>query len=114
MRVIYQKLNYRIIEVLDEVTTFEDLIGDCFCPVTNPEIDKGALESDLRKFKRRWDSESVYGYIVQQWNPEIDCGWEEIEACYGFLGTYDKGAEDYNHDIVEEFKGLIDSQKNNY
>lgn len=113
MKVIYQKLNYRIVEVLDERTTFEDLIGEGYCPIANPDIDKDALDSDLRKFKRRWENESVYGYVVEQWDPEIDGGWTCVESCFGFLGQYKKDAEGHDHYIVQEFKELIDSQKNN-
>jgi len=114
MRIVYQKLNYRIIEIKDEVTTFEYLKGDCFCPIANSDIDKDALASDLRKFERRFNSESIYGYIVQKWNHEIGMGWEEIDSCYGFLGQYQEDAENYDHYIVQEFKEKIDSQKGNF
>ncbi len=113
MKVIYQKLNYRIIEVTDEVTTLEDLVGDSYNPDANPDIDKETLASDFRKFMRRYDSESCYGYVVEQWNPEIGHGWENIESCFGFLGQYQQGAENYDHYIVQEYKQLIDSQKGN-
>lgn len=111
MKVIYQKLRFRIIEVIDECTTFEDLIGDCYSPDANPDIDKETLASDLRKFMRRYDSECVYGYELQEWNSEIDGGWTHLDSCYGFLGQYQKNAESYDHYIIQEYIDQINNVK---
>lgn len=108
MRIIYKNKDYRIIEVQDLDTTLEDLCGDCYKTETNPDISPETLASDYRKFKRRYDSESVYGYVVEKWNPEIDSGWTKVDSCYGFLGEYAQGAEDYDHYIVDEMKNTIE------
>jgi len=94
----------RIIEVIDEVSTIEDLVGDCFNLEVNTDIDTKQLEIDFVKFKRSIEDDGVYGYISETWNAAPDCGWEHADSCFGFIGQYEQGAEGYDHYIVDELK----------
>lgn len=108
-RVVYETENkvWRIREVLDMVTTFDDLCGDSFKPECNPDIDADDLARDLAKFKQRWLYEGTFGYILERWNPEPSVGYEHVDSCYGFVGEYSEGAESYDHYVINEFKQTI-------
>lgn len=103
-RVLFTEGPYRIVEIPDETYRLEDLKGDCFNPEVNTDIDPKDLRRDELKFERRVNDDGVFGYILERWNPEIGHGWEHIDSCFGFIGSYTEGAEDYEHYIVEEFK----------
>jgi hypothetical protein len=106
-RLIYQKNNYRIIEVVDLDATFKDLAGDSFNPEYIKDIDPKQLEIDAKKFRQQIDDDGIFGYILQEWNPEVDQGWERRDSCFGFVGQYNEYAENYDHYIVKEMKQTI-------
>ncbi len=101
-RIIYQKDNFRIVEVPDEVSTFADLCGDSFSPKDNPSIEPEILKRDEQKFTRKVENEGIFGYILERWNPEIGEGWEDVSSFFGFVGAYQEGAESYEHYIIKE------------
>jgi hypothetical protein len=93
---------YRIIELFDEAYNLENLKGDCFNPEVNTDIDAELLAKDERRFEQRVHNEGVFGYVLEKWNPEAGKGYEHIDSCWGFVGQYEAGAEDYEHYIVKE------------
>lgn len=111
-RLIHIEGPFRIIEVIDECTLLEDLKGDCYNPEVNPDIDADVLKRDERKFERHVDEFGVFGYVLEQWNPEIDKGWQHVDSCFGFVGQYQDGAEDYDHYIIDELKRQIKGVQN--
>jgi len=97
----------RILEVSAETFSMDDLKGDCFSPEANPDIDAEVLKRDEIKFERLVENEGVYGYVLEKWNPEPGSGYEDVTACWGFVGQYAEGDETFEHYIVAEFKTLI-------
>jgi hypothetical protein len=106
-RIIYTSGPYRITEVPDDHTRIDDLLGDYYCPVANPDLDAKQLEIDKKKMINRINEEGVFGYVLEKWNPDIDMGWEHIDSCWGFVGQYQENALDYDHYIVNELKSQI-------
>lgn len=102
MKTIYRKGNYRIIEVIDDYFDIEHLKGDSFNPEINKDIDSEILKKQELDFERKAELEGIYGYELQLWNPEIDCGWEFVDSCWGFVGQYDE--TNNPHYIVDELK----------
>lgn len=111
-RTVYetQDKTFRILEVVDECTRYEDLVGDCFNPAVNHDIDAEVLKRDEARFKRRWLDEGTFGYVLERWNPAPGAGYEHVDSCYGFVGSYQEGAEGYDHYIVAELKSQIERQ----
>jgi hypothetical protein len=89
----------RILEIADNSWTWEELKGDCFDFKTNPDMEPEELSREEKEFELKVLSEGVYGYVLQKWNPEIGCGWETKDSCFGLVGTH----EENGHDIVDEF-----------
>ena len=99
MRVIYQKDSHRIIEEHDEDSTFEDLAGDSFKSGCNPTVMIELLLDDAKEFRERIETEGVFGYVLEKWNPDIDRGWEHVDSCFGFVGRYDEDKN--NHCLIK-------------
>ena len=108
MRLIWEKENYRIIEMPDNHVSLDDLKGNMFCSETNPDVSD--LIEQEQDFERLVESEGVFGYTLQRWDPEVDQGWCQVDAVWGFVGSYKPELEAYNHYIVEELIKL--SEKN--
>jgi len=55
----------------------------------------------------------VYGFLVEEWNPEVGCGWETVDSCGGFYGSdmKENGILDY---IPEELHHLVDEVEIEY
>jgi hypothetical protein len=98
--ILYQVGPFRIIEVLDETYSLDNLKGDCFNPIENPDIDADELKKQELAFEREVDNEGVFGYVLQVWNPEVDAGWEHVDSCFGFVGAFNR--ESNNHYIFDE------------
>jgi hypothetical protein len=105
--IIYKVDGYRICEILVEYYSLNDLMGDSFCPIVNPDIDPIQLKEEREEFIKSVEELGVYGYQLEKWNPAIDAGWEIVDSCSGFVGTH----EDSNHYIVDEFKKQIEGEK---
>lgn len=101
--VIFKSGIYRIIEVLDEFWDMEDLQGDVFDPEVNP-LGAEILSIGEKELEDKIYDIGVYGYVLQEWNSAVGCGWECIESCYGFVGQY---SEKNNHYIVGEYKERV-------
>ena len=106
--VIYQTERYRIVECFDSCTyRWDELKGDCYDPKHNPDIDPAELKQQERDFEDLVRNEGVFGYELQRWNPNPDCGWEHVDSCFGFVGRYSETDERFNHYIVAELKAQI-------
>ena len=99
--IIFEQGNYRILEVVDECSTMDDLKGECFDPKVNPDVPADQLREEERDFECRIDHEGVFGYVLERWNPEIGIGWEHVDSCWGFVGQHSDTNEHY---IVDELK----------
>lgn len=109
--IIYQKDNYRIIEMLDEHYDMEDLKGDCFNAEYITDIEPANLKQKEIDFEQIVNIEGVYGYELQVWDSGIDKGWTHVDSCWGFVGAFDANSEYHNHFIVDELKSQIESKK---
>ena len=89
-------------ELPDYDSTVDDLAGDCYDPKANPDMDPKTLEIEFKRFKQRVEMDGVVGYVLEKWNPIPGCGYQCIDSCFGFIGQYDAGAEDYEHYVVAE------------
>ena len=101
--VIWKESNHRIIEIEDFNVSMSDLKGDCFDPEVNPGLDPEVLKADEERFEQRVSDDGVYGYALQEWDPEVDAGWTHKDSCFGFVGRHAV----YDHYIVGELKGAI-------
>jgi hypothetical protein len=106
-KVIHKQGSFRIIEIPDEYYNLDDAKGDSFCSRTNPNISAEILKEEELKFERLVETEGMFGYVLERWNPEIDVGWEHVDSCWGFVGSYDPKHKDFNHYIIDEMKGKI-------
>lgn len=114
MRILYESPNsrIRIIEVPAPDVDLGNLKGDSYNPEANPEIDSKTLAEQEHEFEDAVNREGVYGYILQCWNPAPGVGWETVDSCFGFVGSYspDDRSGLFNHYIVAEMletaKGL--------
>ena len=111
--IIYESENkeFRILEIVDEDYSIDDLKGDCFNPAHINEMNPGLLLCELkykeRDFEEQVRQEGVFGYVLERWNPEIGVGYEHIDSCWGFIGQYNPNDERFNHYIVDELKSQI-------
>jgi hypothetical protein len=94
--------NFRIIEVIDLDSTVDDLAGDSFNPKVCFDIDPLVLAKKLVDFTKEVENEGVFGYELQKWNPKPNRGWEHLDSCYGFIGSYNPKVEIYSHYIIDE------------
>ncbi|MGL4335362.1 MAG: hypothetical protein ACRCST_00605 [Turicibacter sp.] len=106
-RIIYMQGNFRIIEIPDEVSTLDNLVGDFYNPKVNPSINAEQLKSEFEFFKQSVELNGVFGYVLEKWNPEVGQGWEHIDSCFGFVGQFEPDQDEFNHYIVEELKQQI-------
>ncbi len=111
MRIIYEQGPYRIVEIADENTDIENLMGDSYNPTVNPDIDPEKLAEEKGHFIDLVNNEGVFGYVLEKWNPEVNKGFEHVDSCWGFVGQYTPGEEVFNHYIVEELKAQIKEVK---
>lgn len=102
--VIKQVGNRRLIRTIDEDYDLNTLKGDTYNPIYNPDISLNKLKNEERLFERRVREEGVWGYEVQQWNPEIGRGWQFVEAAWGFVGD-DFNGSGYDTDLLNKLNG---------
>ncbi len=110
MRIIHQSENnaWRIVEHADQDMTFEDHEGDMFNASVNSDIPIEVLARERREEIELCNREGFYGYVLERWNPEPGCGWEQVAACWGFVGQYEETeASRFHHYIVDELKAQI-------
>lgn len=98
---------YRITETQDDCYDLRSLKGDDYNHEVNPNIPIEKLKLEEKQFEKLVNDVGVYGYTLEKWNPMPDHGWEHVDSCWGFVGSYDPNEEHYNHYIVDELKGKI-------
>lgn len=103
-RTVKESGNVRIIELADPDIDIDNLKGDSFNPKANPDIPKTKLKAEERAFERRVIAEGVWGYEVQRWNPEVNKGWETLDAIWGFVGNDFEGSG-YDTEFMKHFDG---------
>lgn len=103
MRVIKQWKVYRIVEREDLCYDIDDLKGDCYNAEVNTDIPPLTLARQEKEFEYRVHAHGVYGYVLEKWNPEVGMGWQELDYCWGFVGSFNEKENEFNHDIIEEF-----------
>jgi len=92
----------KIEQVEDSVTTFADLCGDCFCPVTNPDIDPETLTRQKRAFRARVARQGVHGAVLFTRARPCD-EWSESDSIFGFVGS-DFIGSGYDSDFLASAK----------
>ena len=107
MKTIWVNGIYRITEEYDLRYSMQDLKGECFDPRLNEGVPLERLKKDELDFERYVERHGVYGYTLEQWNPEIGQGWEHVDSCWGFVGQY---SDSNQHYIVDEMKDMIKSK----
>lgn len=106
MQTIVNSLNnkYRILQLIDDATTIEDLKGDTYKPETNPTIDPAVLRKEEKAFEELCATEGIFGYALERWNSTPNIGYETVDSCFGFVGPYN---ENNLHYIVAEYRNTI-------
>lgn len=99
--VIYEEGVFRIIAKPDVGSDLENLKGDMFDPEVNPELSPEELKKEEKDFEKKIEREGVWGFVLEQWNPQKGIGWEELDGVWGFVGIED------DHYIVDEYKAKI-------
>ncbi len=98
---------WRILEIRDADFSLENLKGDCYNPIHNPDIDPEELAKQEKDFENLVDREGVYGYVLEKWDSRPGQGYEHIDSCWGFVGSYNPKVEMFNHYIVDDLKEQI-------
>jgi len=106
-KTIFSSGIYQIIEIADEHYTIDEILGDSYCPEANPDLDVEALALEKERAIARIELLGTYGYNLQKWNPEVGFGWENIDSCWGFIGSFESNKLEFNHYIVSEFQETI-------
>lgn len=76
----------KIEQVEDSLTTFADLCGDCFCPLTNPDIDPAELARQKRAYRARVARQGIHGAVL--FTRARPCAeWVESDSIFGFVGS---------------------------
>lgn len=71
--------------------SIDDLAGDSFNPIANPDINPRKLAREYQEFVDKVNREGVYGIISQYKCPT--CGeWITVDSCWGFVGDDWKGS----------------------
>ena len=103
MEVIREYMDRRIIKEPDESWIIENLKGDQFIYRENPGIDPAQLRADELAFESRIETEGVWGYLVQRWNPSVGVGWETKDSVWGLVGNDWEGSG-YDKDMFAQLK----------
>lgn len=105
MRIIWTSADetYRIVEHIDQHASLEDLKGDCFdYEKSGYTGTRDELAEEEKHFEDLVDREGVYGYVLEQWNPKPNHGWEHVDSCWDFVGQYSESDQTFDHYIVKE------------
>ena len=86
----------RLRVVWDDCSQLDDLLGDCFNPRVNPDIQPSRLEREREQEIARIEREGVVGIVTEYWTVS---GWEQADSCYGFVGN-DWRASGYDIDAM--------------
>lgn len=69
----------------DEMSSLEDMEGDCFNPEVNPEINSNVLKREQKLFRGQIEQDGIWGYIVEVF---VNGGWYHLDSCWGFTADY--------------------------
>lgn len=111
MRIVFERDDYRVVEIPDEYASLEDLEGDSYNPAVNDDIPLERLLAEKRAFRDLVEREGVYGYVLERWNPTAGVGWTHVDSCWGFVGRYTPGDPTFNHFIVYELVAQIPGEE---
>ena len=75
--------NVRLHIVPDEVCSYEDLDGDTFNPIQNPDIKPEILAREEQREHDRIDRDGVWGVVGEYFDGEK---WQHADSCFGFVG----------------------------
>lgn len=111
-RIIFQTSDkqYRIVELVDQYVSMDDLKGDIFNRDVNPDIPEDRMAREEKEFEQEVEMNGVFGYVLERWNPNPGMGYQHMDSCWGFIGQYDATDEKYNHYIVREVKSQIPTE----
>lgn len=75
----------RLIKQLDDVFSFEDIMGDTYDVDVNADIPGGArrLKAEEKRERQRANDEGVWGIIAQVLDGDT---WTDLDSCWGFVG----------------------------
>lgn len=113
-RIIWQSedATYRILEIADGLADMENLKGDTFNPKVNTDMPAEQLLAEEKQFEQLVEREGVFGYALERWNATPGAGYEHVDSCWGFVGSYTPTEDTFNHYIVEELKSTaLEAQK---
>jgi hypothetical protein len=87
----YEDESVRLLIKPDENATIEDLEGDSFNPLANPDINPRKLAQDKEDFIEKVNRDGVWGIISQ-----VKCtccdSWLTVDSVWGFIGDDWKGS----------------------
>lgn len=55
------------------------------------------------------NAEGTFGYSLEKWNPRVGKGWECMDSCWDFEGSYNPKDKKFCHYIVKELKIQLNS-----
>lgn len=87
----------RIVESADYGLSWDDLVGDSFCPKANPDIKPDILELKAQEYSDKILYEGVWFYDAQVWLGDY---WESVDSIGGFVGD-DFIGSNYDDDLME-------------
>jgi hypothetical protein len=87
----------RIVESAEDYMSWDDLVGDTFCPKANPDIKPEILEREEQEYSEKVRREGVWYYDAQIWNGDE---WQSVDSIGGFVGDGFIGSN-YDDDLME-------------
>jgi len=87
----------RITIIADEMSGIEDLEGDMFNPIVNPDIPPARLAAERAALIDRIERDGVWGVIGEYFDGEA---WQHGDSCWGFVGE-DWKDSGYDTDIMD-------------
>ena len=112
--IIFESGAYRIRTERDLDISIDDMKGEMFLTSSCPDIDPEELKKQEKEYEDNLYIYGAYGVILEQWNPEVGAGWQEIDSCWGFenwgINLENGFVVDPNYDTndaVQEFKDII-------
>jgi len=103
---------FRILEIVDETSTLDDLKGDTYEPESHPDIPAEQLECAEREFNALVEIDGVFGYVLEKWDASPGAGYTHVDSCWGFVGAYSETDPERMHYIVEELKSQTKETEN--
>lgn len=87
----------RIVVSADYCMSWEDIVGESFCPKANPDIKPEILEREEKEYLEKVNRDGVWFYDAQIWN---GYEWESVASIGGFVGD-DFIGSNYDDDLME-------------